>query len=190
MLFGAEPSTLRRNHGLSARDAERAWSAWWTRYRRLAELRDHVHALVREAQAKRCALEIEAPSGRVSRFSAAEVAGAIAPHGAPKGPEGAWRSLWSAAFRAVEGDLMDTTVRHFAELPMGGKLVLPIYDGMILAAPAGAENAVEVALRRAAVTAAHDIGITVTETITTRATVDENGEGPTPGPRPRSGRRA
>jgi len=49
--------------------------------------------------------------------------------------EKAKRTVLSACYRAVEGSLFDLTMRYFFEAESGGQMVLPIYDGGILAAP-------------------------------------------------------
>src|SRR5205823_1539203 len=83
MLFGLSPKGLkefaREVLGRPPQDGtgEAVWTAWWARYPRLAAFRDQVQGLVREAQARACALEIESPSARISRFSPAEIAGKV-----------------------------------------------------------------------------------------------------------------
>jgi hypothetical protein len=135
------------------------WNGWWVRYPRLADFRDRVNGLVLQAQASRGAVEIEAPSGRTSRFSPAEVLGEVGAGRPAPGPGGAWRSVFSACFRAVEGDVLNQTLRHFHADSEGGRLVLPLYDGMLVAAPAGSERPIGDALMRAAERAVQDLGI-------------------------------
>ncbi|MBI2378506.1 MAG: hypothetical protein HYV07_31195 [Deltaproteobacteria bacterium] len=135
------------------------WSAWWARYPRLAAFRDEVIALVRTVQLEGFALEIVAPSGRRSRFSPAEVRGEVAKGRPAHGPDGAWRTVFSACFRAVEGDVLNQTLRHLHANDGGARPALPLYDGLIVAAPTGAEEAAQRALLAAAERAVLDLGI-------------------------------
>ena len=168
MLFGATSVAVRKlaaesQLGLqSLEEAERVWTWWWSRYPRLAAFRDALRDVVKEAQTAGDGIEIEAPSGRVSKFSAGEVAGRVAKgKQAARGPDGVWRTIMSACFRAVEGDLLDATLRHFHDSKVGGQLVLPLYDGMIAAGPWGAEQVAIDALREAAEHASSEIGLKV-----------------------------
>ncbi|MBI2377992.1 MAG: hypothetical protein HYV07_28580 [Deltaproteobacteria bacterium] len=135
------------------------WSAWWARYPRLAAFRDEVIALVRRAQVEGFALEVVAPSGRRSRFSRAEVRGEVAKGRPAHGPEGAWRTVLSACFRAVEGDLLNQTLRHLHANDSAARPALPLYDGLVGAAPTGAEAAAREAMLAAADQAVLDLGI-------------------------------
>ena len=164
MLFGLSPrglAALTHEHlGRDPKDGtgERAWSAWWSRYPQLAVFRDEVKALVSEAQASGSAIEIEAPSGRTSKFSAAEVRGRSF-KGRDRDTDAVWRTVFSACFRAVEGDLLDATLRRFHVDGSGGQPVSPLYDGMLAAAPTGSEEAVRVALEDAGGRAGRDLGL-------------------------------
>jgi len=168
MLFGLRPKRLRQlavaHFGpiVTARWAEQAWAAWWSHYPRLDGLAGRVHSLVQQAQAQNAALELVSPSGRVSRFSPAEVKGRVGKgRRSPPGPANVWRSVLSAIFRAVEGDLLARTLHHFqaGRLLHGGRLVLPIYDGLLVAAPAGGVPSVEGCLAAAARRATADLGL-------------------------------
>jgi len=156
MLFGLTPDGLqRRVQEALGRDfgegaGERIWHAWWARYQRLAAFRDKLRAVVEQAQHDEVPFEIASPSGRVSRFSPADIAGRVAKGRAAPGPDGVWRTVFSACFRAVEGDLLDRTLHHFHQASAGGRPMLPLYDGGLFAAPGGAEVAVEHALQAAA----------------------------------------
>ena len=115
-----------------------------------------------KAQVEGLPLEFVAPSGRVSRFSKDEVAGRVSKgHRRAKGPDRVWPSVLSAMFRAVEGDLMDGVLARFhdARNEHGGRLVLPLYDGLLVAAPVGREDAVWTALQSAGNSAAGELGI-------------------------------
>ena len=165
MLFGMSPAGLRMlTRNVLGRDpkdgtGERGWAAWWLRYPDLAAFRDEVRGLVRQAQVQRSGLEIEAPSGRVSKFRSAELAGKSFKGGPDRPPEGVWPTIFSAAFRTVEGDLLDGTLRRFHGDGAGGQPVLPLFDGLIAAAPSGEEDAVRRALEDAAERAAQDLGL-------------------------------
>jgi hypothetical protein len=167
MLFGMTSHGVRElardTLGRDALDGtgEGVSGAWWARYPRLAAFRDRVRALVAQAQAEARGVEIVAPSGRRSRFSPAEVAGRVDKGQGAKSAEGAWTSLFSAAFRAAEADLLERTFLHFFEQATGGQIMLPIYDGAVLSAPVGSEDLVRTALLAAARTAAGEIGIQV-----------------------------
>lgn len=136
------------------------WNAWWSRYAKLAAFRKFVEDQVTTAQIYGKPLVIVAPSGRISRFAPSEVAGRVAKGSRPApGRDRVWRSVFSACFRAVEGDLLDATLRRFHVSNAGGRLVLPIYDGALVAAPSGAEAAVGQALLEAAEEAVVEVGI-------------------------------
>jgi len=168
-LFGATPHGIRReltDHlGVDPGHAAAAevWEAWWHRYPGLLAFAQGVLQLVQQAQAERLALEIVAPSGRRSRFSKAEVLGRVAKGSrrAAPGPDGVWRTVFSACFRAVEGDLLDRTLTHFHEgqEEHGGRPILPLYDGLLAAAPTGREQEVWEALKAAAARAAAEVGV-------------------------------
>jgi len=142
--------------------AARAHEWWWDRYPQLAAFRDYVQELVIHAQRENQALHVVAPSGWTSKFSAAELRGKV-PKGkrSAKRPEDIWRSVFSAAFRGVEGDLLDRTLVHWhaGRDAHGGRLVLPLYDGLIVAAPQGQEAAVATALKSAGERAAAELGV-------------------------------
>lgn len=136
------------------------WSAWWSRYPKLEAFRKYVEHQVTTAQIYRQPLVIVAPSGRISRFAPSEVQGGIAKGSRPApGRDHVWRSVFSACFRAVEGDLLDATLRRFNAKSGGGRLVLPIYDGALVAAPDGTEEVVRRALLEAAEGAVVDVGV-------------------------------
>jgi hypothetical protein len=174
MLFGISAQGLRQHAllllGRLPRDGtgQGVLNAWWARYPRLAAFRDEVETLVRDAQLLRCALEIVAPSGSVSRFSAGEVAGVVGRGRQAPGRDGAWRTVFSAAFRAVEGDLMDLVFRHFAASRVGGRLALPIYDGALVAAPRDLVEGVQQALLAAAKKAVEELGVPQLEAVVKR----------------------
>lgn len=129
------------------------------RFPKLLTFRDHVRALVTAAQLQNVAMEVIAPSGRRSRFSAAELRGRVGKGRDAPRPEDVWRTIFSACFRAVEGDLLDQTVGRFRELAPSGRVVLPLYDGIIAAAARGHEQEVAEALERAGSEAASALGI-------------------------------
>jgi len=98
----------------------------------------------------------------VSKFAAAELRGKVRRGRRPaKSPEGVWRTVLSAIFRAVEGDLLDRTLAHWhaGRDAHGGRLCLSLYDGMLIAAPQGAESAVAAALEAAGASAAAELGV-------------------------------
>ena len=138
---------------------EKAWRAWWGRYPSLEALRDEVQALVQKAQALGQHLEIVAPSGCVSKFDRRELMGRSFKDTPDRHPDVMWKTVFSAVFRAVEGDLLDGTLRNFHADNAGGRPVLPLFDGALVAAPSGNEEAVIRALDSAAARAAADLGV-------------------------------
>ena len=169
MLFGLTPIGLRRDLqeflGFDPGEvaAVRMWELWWQRYPQLSEFRDTVRAYVEVAQARKQGLRIISPSGRASAFPPGEILGAVSKKGlAPPGPEGVWRTVFSAAFRAVEGDLLNRLMKHFHETREyhHGQLVLPVYDGILTAAPEGGSAKVWEALKVCGLQAAKDLGLT------------------------------
>lgn len=166
MLFGLTPVGLaeltKKLLGRPPADGTgvAVWSAWWSRYPKLEAFRKYIQDQVTTAQIYGKPLVIVAPSGRISRFAPSEVAGRVAKGSRPApGRENVWRSVFSACFRALEGDLLDATLRRFHASSGGGRLVLPIYDGALVAAPSGAEEGVRRALLEAAEGAVVDVGV-------------------------------
>lgn len=135
MLFGLSPEGLGRDlarRGLRL-DARAAHAAWWQRYPQLEALRLDLQHRVALAQHLAVPLEVLSPSGRVSRFSAAEVRGWRKV--GPVAPDESWRSIWAAIFRAVEGDLLLELLRRLRRKAPEARLALPIYDGLIVSVP-------------------------------------------------------
>ncbi|MBI2375111.1 MAG: hypothetical protein HYV07_14030 [Deltaproteobacteria bacterium] len=165
MLFGLTPNGVRdlavKVLGREPRDGtgHAVWSAWWARYAKLAAFRDKVFGLVRRAQYERCGLHIRSPSGRLSKYSPAEIQGRVGRGRRAPGPDGIWRTVFSACFRSVEGDLLDATLRNFHAESGGGRPVLPMYDGLIAAGPTDAVEFAQHALLAAAEAAIRDLGI-------------------------------
>ncbi len=138
---------------------EKAWCAWWGRYPALAAFRDEVQALVGRAQKLRADLSIVAPSGRVSRFHREELMGRSFSGAPARAPEDVWRTVFSALFRAVEGDLLDGTLRRLHSSGGRGRPMLPLYDGGLFAAPVDCEEEFVRALEATAAKAAADLGL-------------------------------
>lgn len=166
MLFGLTPEGLRdyAQRALqpppSRAQTTAAWEAWWRRYPELWRFRAQVEECVLSARGVGLAITVVAPSGRTSRFSRAEVIGA--PKAGRRGTRDAaavTRSVFSACFRAVEADLLDHTIRLFRVRGGPGRIVLPLYDGMIVAAPERDVRRVEQELEAAARGAALELGL-------------------------------
>ena len=141
----------------------RCWAQWWDRYPRFRDFRDQAMQDISAAQAAGQKVSFASPSGWVTAFAPAEVRGKIA-RGTPRevpGPAGARRIVFSSIFRAVEADLLDQTLRHFHSIREhhGARLVLPLYDGLILAAPASQVEFAGRALQTCAEAAAKDLGL-------------------------------
>ncbi|MBW2256761.1 MAG: hypothetical protein JRI25_19500 [Deltaproteobacteria bacterium] len=169
MLFGLSAYGLQRHvqevfeHDPGIEWASWAWDAWWARYGSVRAFREEVQDVVRQAQLDRRGLVIVSPAGWKSTFYRAEVMGKVAKGSSKpsKGPEGAWRTVFSAIFRAVEGDLLQRTLAHFHadRARHGGQPVLPLYDGLLVAAPIGREEEVWAALEAAGELAAGEMGV-------------------------------
>lgn len=168
MLFGCTPWRVGWLFGQFARRrpltgwAEQAHAWWWGRYPKVRSFRDQVQELVLQAQVENRGLTVVGPSGRVSKFSSAELCGKVPRGKRPaKAPEAIWRTVFSAVFRTVEGDLLDRTLAHWhaGRDVYGGRLVLPLYDGLLVAAPLRGEAAVATALHTAGHRAATELGI-------------------------------
>jgi hypothetical protein len=175
MIFGLGAPGLKRlldrvlEENLPLEWAEKAWNVWWDRYPRLREFRDGVKQSVLAHQCRGKRLSFISPSGRKVSFSPAEVKGVIYHQSRrdPPGSKGAWRAIFSSIFRAVEADLLDQQIRylHAIKEHHGCELVLPIYDGLLLAAPRGREEFAMHAIRTCGSFAAADLclsGLTVT----------------------------
>jgi hypothetical protein len=147
LLHGGGPGVIldaiEAHLGVTDRAGLRVWAtkrvqSWWDRYPELAALRDAFRVVISHAQAERLSLVVVAPSGRQARFRPSIVNGSFSRSGEPKGPLRAWTTPWSAIFRLVESDVMDTFYRELAKTDI--RLGLPIYDGCILATPEGTET--------------------------------------------------
>jgi hypothetical protein len=168
MLFGLTHIGLRRDIGESLgfdpgeAASQKMWEMWWARYPQLSDFRDKVKAYVSVSQVRKEGLTVVSPSGRESAFPPGEILGAVAKKGmAAPGPEGVWRTVFSAAFRAVEGDLLNQLMRHFHEIKdyHHSRLVLPVYDGILTAAPEGEADRTWRALQVCGLQAAKDLGL-------------------------------
>lgn len=145
-----------------------AWAAWWSCYPRLHALRERFESEVRRAQNAGFAIEIESPSRCISRFSRSEVAGRVEKSRSAPGQDRVWRTLWSACFRAVEADVLNRTLAHLHEHGGGCRPVLPLYDGLLAAAPEDAVEVAQAALHAAATRAATEVGLVALEPIVKR----------------------
>ena len=168
MLFGTTASGVQQaasgvlGRDLGEREAQEIAWAWWDRYRALSRFRERVFKRIKEARSRGVGLVVVSPSGKRSRFSPAEVKGEpMKGESQGKGIKGAQRSIFSAIPRAVEGDLLDLTLRywHQGRDAHDGRLVLPIYDGIYFAARDGREHETWTAMENAAARAAKEIGV-------------------------------
>lgn len=157
LLMGGGPAAVQEVAGLhglapTREVAAAVAAAWWDRYPRLRAQRDGLARAVHRAAEATAALELVSPTGWVSRWSPAEVRGYRAGQPARTLDE-VVRSVWSAAFRAVEASILDRAVRYMTAL--GVQPVLPVYDGLLVLDGPG----VATAARTAALAAAAELGV-------------------------------
>jgi hypothetical protein len=168
MMFGGTAQSVqeaaRKALGCSMPEdeAQQILRAWWDRYPKLRGFRKQVDANVDKARNEDRSFVVVSPSGRRSTFYPAQVKGhRYKPTVKEKGPKGAKRSIFSAILRAVEGDLMDRMLHHWhaGRDAHGGRLALPLYDGIIFGAREGRKDETWAAMERAAARAAKELGV-------------------------------
>lgn len=131
---------------LTAAQAASMHAGWWGRYHQARRLRDAWTTLHHEAAERGVPLAITYPDGRIYRFDVATLRDDArgAPRGrgsAPERIEAAVRRSFSAIWRGVEGAVLDCALaRLYGLRERGLRLVLPLYDGLLLQVPSGADE--------------------------------------------------
>ncbi len=168
MFFGVTHHGLARIHREELGvDAPKGWaravsSEWWRRYATLESFCERLRGHVERAQVTGQTLVLITPGGRRSQYSPDDVQGMVPGRSRhSRGHEAAWRSIFSGVFRAVEGELLSRTIARFHadRLRHRGAPVLPIYDGLLIGAPRGAEVRVWRGIEQAAFEAAGEVGV-------------------------------
>jgi hypothetical protein len=127
----------------------RVHDQWWLRYGGFKAFLDDVRTLIRRQVDAGKGLTIRAPDGHCFRFSAAELSGKVGGKGKnlEADREAAERRVISSLFRAIEGSALDRALAILQPLKAetGLRLVLTMYDGLVMAVPeALAEEGAEV----------------------------------------------
>lgn len=165
--------------GLDVSEAEAAamHARWWARFPAARTFRDtwsdlH-HAAARDG---RC-LQLAFPDGRPYTFDAATVRG-FAPR--PRWAhltdptarlDASVRTTFSAIWRGIEGVILDEAIARLHLLGQDGlRLVLPVYDGLVVQAPASHAERLAVEVHGALLQALAAVGVPATVTITDAAT--------------------
>ncbi len=128
----------------TAEEAGRMHAAWWARFASSRRFRDAWVQLHRGAAARNLPLRIVYPDGRSCSFDAATVRGrARRPRWAAIADPAhrlaaATRTTFSAIWRGVEGVVLDEAMHRLYPLRARGlRLVVPMYDGLLLQVPEG-----------------------------------------------------
>lgn len=136
--YGLRDALVEHGFPATADDAKAMYTAWWSRYPTFGGFLHWFEKLLQDRIRNKAGLGIEAPNGRMYSFSPAEVAG-WQPREERDYPH-AYRSIVSSLWRAVEGSILDRAVQLLHSERGSLRLVLTTYDGLLLAAPAGAEE--------------------------------------------------
>jgi hypothetical protein len=128
-------------------EAQAMHDRWWARFARARAFRDAWLEMHASAAAANRPLRIVYPDGRPYSFDAATVRGvARRPRWAhlvePQARlDASARTTFSAIWRGVEGLVLDEALHRLYELRgQGLRLVLPLYDGLLLEAPDGSTD--------------------------------------------------
>ena len=150
----------RRGLTVTRAQAHAMYAGWWSRFPAARRLADRWVAMHRQAAVRGRPLRLVYPDGRSYTYDVATVRGSA--------PRPAWahlsqpadrlaasiRTSFSAIWRGIEGVILDEALERVHALrPRGLRLVLPMYDGLLLAAPVAAASElaglVEVAMHQA-----------------------------------------
>lgn len=150
---------------------------WWSQFSRARDMRDHWAAHHRRAAARSDSIRITYPDRRTYSFDAATVRGsAPRPRWAhlrtrASRLDAAIRTTFSALWRGVEGALLDRCLQLLFPLRSRGiRLVLPIYDGLLLQVPTRDAEPLADAAHNAVMHALADLGVPATASVDIRAT--------------------
>ncbi len=156
----------------SLADARRMHARWWARFARARDFRDTWVALHRDVAAANRPLRLVYPDGRPCTFDAATV------RGLPPRPRwthlrtpearraAATRTTFSAIWRGVEGLILDEALHRLTPLGHAGlRLVVPLYDGLLLQAPVDAVEALSDQVRAALLDALAAVGVPARVTV-------------------------
>jgi hypothetical protein len=148
---------------------------WWARFPAARLLRDTWVADHRRAAADNRPLAIRYADGRTYTFDAGTVRGtALRPRWAHlRSPasrlQATIRTTFSALWRGAEGTLLDRWLQLLYPLRGRGlRLVLPMYDGLLLQAPTPAAEALAESAHDALVRALADVGVPATAAVEIR----------------------
>lgn len=173
---GLQEALRRAGIATTPQQAAQLHDRWWASFVAARRLRDAWIAGQKHLAEEGRPLAIRYPDGRTYTFDAATVRGAAPrPRWAHlRSPsqrlDAATRTTFSALWRGVEGTIIDQWLRLLHPLRRQGlRLVLPMYDGLLLQAPTPVAShlaqSAHAALRRALT----DVGVPATATCTIQA---------------------
>lgn len=168
--FGLQNELRERGVAVSMGQAERFHAEWWALFPDFRDFMGGIDTLIERRVASRLGLNIEAPDGRVFRFSPAELAGfrgeSIGERAHRK------RRLVSALFRAVEGCILDRALElmYRGRELFGLRLALPMYDGLLAVVPESEAERGRRSVRRCLERALADVGVAATVKVEVRDT--------------------
>lgn len=167
----------RQGHHVPADEALRMHMRWWARFAGARRFRDAWERFQRHAAEHNRPLRIVYPDGRPYTFDAATVRGAARRPRWTGITEPAQRlnasirTTFSAIWRGIEGAVLDQALHRLHKLRERGlRLVLPMYDGLLLQAPTDAADGLAGCARAELLAALHDVGIPATVTVTVCST--------------------
>ncbi len=135
MVFGQTPEGYRRKlaaEGLeiSPELAARIHRSWWARFPTFRAGRDRIYAQVEEARLGGLPYGLVTPRGWPSKWSPGEVRGFDKKGGRRKSLGDMQRSIFSAIFRGLEGDLIRSVCHRLDR--WGVRVALPVYDELLI----------------------------------------------------------
>ncbi len=143
-------ATKLRSRGIhvAGKGAQEMHHRWWARFGHARRFREAWVELHRRAAARGLPLALRYPDGRRFTFDAATVRGAARRpawsglHRRDQRLAASTRCTFSALWRGIEGVVLDETLHRVYPLRSRGlRLVVPMYDGLLLQAPTGEARA-------------------------------------------------
>jgi len=169
---GWQAELLRHGLSITRAEAQAMHARWWERFPDARRFRDAWIALHRNAAARHLPIRLSFPDGRQYSFDTATVRGAARRPkwdaiGDPKLRLAASiRTTFSAIWRGVEGVLLDEALaRVYALRDRGVRLVLPMYDGLLLQVPDDQADALVPVVRAAMHEAFTHVGVPATASV-------------------------
>ena len=154
---------------VTAHRADYMLSTWWGSFPRAEDFRDAWLAWHQEAARENRGLQVVLPGGRAFFFGSVAVVGDVKSgyavrSGTPKSRlSAAMRTTWCSLFRGVESVILDRALQLIYPLRERGlRLVLPMYDGLLLQVPEGDAEVLASAVQKLFRQALTEVGVPAT----------------------------